>query len=187
MKKLIYLSALFVLVTFSSFAQTESNTPKFGLKAGYSSLDLRVKVEGVSVNDNADGFYIGAFGEFFIKEQFYFQPELLYANYSADGESSDVLFLPLLLKYKPANKIGLLFGPQLDFLLNEEDTDFLKTLGFGLALGAAYEITDNFIIDARYSFGLNDRFKSFDDEFGDFFGNVKANLNYFQIGLAYRF
>lgn len=185
MIRFIYLSAFLVLISFSnSFSQSvpDFNSLKFGLKAGYSSISARVSANDFSVSNNGNGFYIGAFGEFFIQNQFYFQPELLYANFSDDGESSDVLILTLLFKYKPAKKIGLLFGPQFDFLLNEEDTRDLKILGIGVAVGAAYEITDNIILDAKYSFGINDRLQDSND-----FNNLKAKISYFQIGLAYRF
>lgn len=185
MIKLIYLTAFLTLISFNnSFSQSEPdfNSLKFGFKAGYSSLSARVIANDFSVSNNGNGFYIGAFGEFFIQDQFYFQPELLYANFSEDGQSSDVLILPLLFKYKPAKKIGLLFGPQFDFLLNEEDTRDLKILGIGVALGAAYEITDNIILDTKYSFGVNNRLKNSSD-----FNNVKAKISYFQIGLGYRF
>jgi len=184
MIKYIYLSVFLLLISFKSFSQTESDfsSLKFGFKSGYSSISAGVIANDFSVSNNGNGFYIGAFGEFFVQNQFYFQPELLYSNFSEDGDSSDVLILPLLFKYKPTQKIGLLFGPQFDYLMNEEDTRELKILGIGVAIGAAFEITDHIILDARYSFGVNNRLQNSND-----FNSVKAKLNYFRIGLGYRF
>jgi opacity protein-like surface antigen len=187
MKKVLSIFALTILMVVNSQAQNESDSntgPKFGVKAGFSSLAFKIKVEGTSVNEDISGFYIGGFAEFFLSENFNLQPELAYASYSEDGESSDVLLLPIMLKYKANDKFGILAGPQFDYLLNEVDAEGLKRLGFGLAIGVSYDITENIIIDARYSFGLNDRI----EDLGDFDGfDVKAKLNYLQIGLGYRF
>ncbi|TPV33431.1 PorT family protein [Paucihalobacter ruber] len=187
MKKFQLFIALMLFMALNAQAQNESNgntSTKFGLKGGFASLALKVDVEGTNVNEDVSGFYLGGFAEFYLSDNFNLLPELTYARFTEDGESSDVLLIPVLLKYKPNERFGLLAGPQFDYLLNEEDSEGLKRLGFGLAVGASYDITDNVIIDARYSFGLSDRI----DDLGDFDGfDVKAKLNYFQIGLGYRF
>lgn len=90
-----------------------------------------------------------------------------------------------MFKYKANNEFSILAGPQFDYLLNEDDSEGLKPLGFGLAVGASYDITENVIIDARYSFGLSNRVEDNIEEFEGF--DVTAKFNYFQIGLAYRF
>ena len=195
MKKLF----LFVAFTFLAFnginAQEDLNTTKettFGVKAGYGSVALRVSVDGNSVTEDVSGFYIGAFVEFSISDKFGIQPELNYASYSDDGANSTILILPILAKYNANEQFSLFAGPQFDYLANEEDAQGLKRLGLGLALGAAYDITENFIIDVRYSFGLTDRI---DDDFFEFSGldpqlaglDVETRFNYFQIGLGYRF
>lgn len=93
------------------------------------------------------------------------------------------LLLPILFKYKPVNELGLYAGPQFDYLLNEEDSELLKRLGLGIALGLSYDITKNVILDTRYTFGLLNRLED-----NDFFReNINVVFNYFQIGLAYRF
>ena len=89
-----------------------------------------------------------------------------------------------MLKYKANDEFSLLAGPHFDYLLNEDDREGLKPFGFGLAIGASFDITENVIIDARYSFGLSDRVDDI-EEFEGF--DVTAKFNYLQIGLAYRF
>lgn len=178
-----------VVLTIMGIAAQDNSSPKseakFGIKAGYSSTTLRVSFEGNSVSDNISGFYLGAFGEFYLSEKIDLQPELHYANYSQDGESSAVLLVPVLFKYKANEKFSLLAGPQLDYLLNEEDAEGLNQLGFGVALGAAFDITENVIIDARYSFGLSNRIGG---DLAELEGmDITAKFNYFQVGLGYRF
>ena len=113
------------------------------------------------------------------------QPELNAGIYSEDGESTGILLVPILLKYNANEDFSILLGPQFDYFLNEEDSEGLKRLGFGLAVGAAYDIDENIVIDARYSFGLSDRIDDQLPGFEDF--SVKAKFNYFQIGLGYKF
>ncbi|WP_430468358.1 porin family protein [Winogradskyella ouciana] len=164
---------------------TASADQQFGLKAGYSSIISKVKVDGASGSDNVSGFYIGAFAEIELGDKFSLQPEITFANYSQDGESSSVLLIPILTKFKANNELGLYAGPQLDYLLNEEDAEGLKRVGLGLAIGASYDISDDVFIDTRYTFGISDRLDGDLEGFEDF--NVKAKFNYFQVGLGYRF
>lgn len=188
MKKLFLYTCITLLSIMVVNAQDDSNTSsnqQFGLKAGYSSFIAKVKVDGASGSDNVGGFYIGAFAEFELSNKFNLQPELTFANYSQDGESSSVLLIPILAEFKANNELGLYFGPQLDYLLNEEDSEGLKRLGLGLSLGASYDISDDVFIDTRYTFGISDRL---DGDLEDFEGlTIKAMLNYFQVGLGYRF
>jgi opacity protein-like surface antigen len=188
MKKIVSLFAFTFLLVVNAQAQDETSSksePKFGIKAGFTSIALNVEVEGTSASENFSGFYIGGFAEFYLSEKLNLQPEVGYASYSEDGENSDVLLVPIMLKYKANDEFSILAGPQFDYLLNEDESEGLKPLGFGLALGASYDITENVIIDARYSFGLSDRVKEDIEEFEGF--DVTAKFNYFQIGLAYRF
>jgi opacity protein-like surface antigen len=188
MKKLYIISAILVFGILNASAQDEPINPtkfNFGLKAGYSSVILKIKVDDISVSDDLSGFYFGIFGELSLSENFGLQPELLYSTYSQNGESSGVLQLPVLMKYLPHERLAIVAGPQFDYLLDEEDSGGLNQFGAGIALGASFDITENLIIDARYSFGLTNRID------GDLEGleglDVKNYFNYFFIGLGYRF
>jgi opacity protein-like surface antigen len=186
MKKLVSLLAVTLLLSVSLQAQESSSTnpePKFGIKAGFTSIAVRASYQGSSASESSSGFYAGLFADFYLSENFNFQPELTYARYTEDGESSEVLMVPLLFKYKPIAELGLLAGPQMDYLLDELDGDFIKRFGFGIALGLSYDISENVIIDSRYTFGLSNRLE--DNPFVA--ESVKVVFNYFQVGLAYRF
>lgn len=190
MKNIRLLSTIIAAIVFTNLgAQDEdavNTNTNFGLKAGYSSLALKVSVSGGgSATEDLTGFYFGGFAEINFSEKFALQPELLFANYSEDGESSGVLLIPVLAKYKANEQFSLFAGPQFDYLTNEEDSEGLKRLGLGFAIGAAFDINENFILDARYSFGLTDRIDGNIDDFDGF--DVEARFSYFQIGLGYRF
>ena len=188
MKKLYFIAAILMfglLKVSAQDEQTKSNEFNFGIKAGYTSAILKVKVEDVTASDNVSGFYIGAFGELSLSEKVCFQPELIYSSYSQDGNSSGILQVPLLIKFLPDERLAFLAGPQLDYILDKEDSAGLKQFAAGVALGASYDITEELIIEARYSFGLTNRLD------GNLEGienlNIKSYFNYLFIGLGYRF
>ena len=178
MKKSLIVAAITVL----GFTTVNAQEPAFGLKTGFNSLSLRASADGVSASESASGFYVGAFGDFQISEKFNIQPELQFISVSEDGESSSVLALPIMAKVNVAEKFSILAGPQLDLLL-DEDADGIKKFGIGLGAGLAYDITDKFIIDARYVLGLSNRLE--DNNFGGV--EVDTKFNYVQFGLGYKF
>ena len=185
MKKLLFFIVLIVMC-YNVNAQDQptnySGDNSFGVKAGFTSLSISASTSGVSVSEDASGFYAGIFADFSLSEKFSIQPELLYVNISESGESSGFLLIPILAKVKITEEFGVLAGPQLDILLDEDSAGFKKT-GVGLAAGLEYYFTENIFIDARYSFGLSDRLGDFDTDGVD----VKLKFNYFQAGLGYRF
>lgn len=108
-----------------------------------------------------------------------FQPEALYAmkgaKYEEGGDSITFKFaylqIPLLLRMQPQGSNFFLYGgPDLGFKLSskaegesdggsvEIDVDDVKSLDFGLTLGAGLAL-EKFSLEARYTMGLS----SFDD------------------------
>ena len=189
MKKILFIAVLSVSVMFNGYGQddtdTDSKSSSFGIKAGYSSFIAKVKVDGASGSDNVSGFYVGILSEIELSDKFNLQPELLFANYSQDGANSSILFLPILAKFKANDELGLYAGPQVDFLLDEEDADGLKRVGVGIAIGASYDISEEIFIDTRYTFGVSDRLDGDLEGFEGF--DIKTRFNFFQVGLGYRF
>lgn len=186
MKKYITSTLLFALFTCVITAQDDSDTTNsttFGARGGYSSLTLKVSADGGgSASEDVSGFYLGVFADIELSEKIELHPEINFGSYSEDGESSGVLLVPVLFKYRANEEFSLLAGPQFDYLTNEEDAEGLKRLGFGFAIGASYDISDKVIIDARYSFGITDRIDGDLDGF-----DVEARFHYLNIGLGYRF
>jgi len=174
-----FVIALLAILTVTTVNAQE---PSFGLKAGFNSLSIRVSAEGVSASESASGFYLGAFGDFEVSEKFNIQPELQFISISEDGENSSFIALPIMAKYKASEKFNILVGPQLDLLLDEE-AEGIKKFGIGLGAGLAYDITEKFILDARYVLGLSNRLD--DSDLGGV--DIDTKFNYLQFGLGYRF
>jgi len=174
-----FVIALLAILTVTTVNAQE---PSFGLKAGFNSLSIRVSAEGVSASESASGFYLGAFGDFEVSEKINIQPELQFISISEDGENSSLIALPIMAKYKASEKFNILVGPQLDLLLDEE-AEGIKKFGIGLGAGLAYDITEKFILDARYVLGLSNRLD--DSDLGGV--DIDTKFNYLQFGLGYRF
>lgn len=185
MKKIMLFAAIAVF-TFSANAQDDEKVSAsiFGAKAGFNSTSLRVSFDGSSASESVSGFYLGVFGEFEVSEKFDIQPELQYVSVSEDGENSGFLLVPVLAKYNANDEFSILAGPQFDYLLDDEDGG-LNRLGLGLAAGLAYNINQNFVIDARYSLGLSNRTSDGIEDFEGF--DFKTTFNYVQVGLGYKF
>ena len=190
MKKsiLLFVTFLFLILNIQAQENTEEDSgnksqARFGLKAGFSSLSARVSSGGNSASSSTSGFYIGAFAEFYLSEQLDLQPELTYANYSENGESIDFLLVPILLKYDANEELSILAGPQIDYLLDSQAAEGTTRVGIDLGLGISYNISENVMIDARYTFGLSNRID--DPEFEN--TDIKGSFNFLQIGLAYKF
>ncbi|WP_347926337.1 porin family protein [Pontimicrobium sp. SW4] len=183
MKKSLLVAAMAVLGFTTVNAQDDGVTSsQFGAKAGFNSLSIRASADGASASESVSGFYLGVFGEFEVSEKFNIQPELQFISVSEDGENSSLLALPIMVKFKAAEKLSILAGPQLDLLLDEE-AEGIKKFGVGLGAGLAYDITEKFIIDARYVLGLSNRLE--DNDFGGV--EVNTTFNYVQFGLGYKF
>jgi len=102
--------------------------------------------------------------------------------------------IPLLLKYRVANKISLEAGPYIGFLASanvkvkvegygsqtDDAKNQLKSTDFGIGVGMNYEFSDVIFANARYQGGLTE---IGDSEAG---GNSVKN-SVFQIGLGFRF
>ncbi|WP_412560687.1 porin family protein [Winogradskyella sp. MIT101101] len=185
MKKITISAIMAFFSVIAINAQDDSNISstdfQYGLKAGYNSFIERFSLDGDSVSASGSGFYIGFFTDFSISEKFNFQPELLYVLVTHDNVNGDVLVLPLMGKYNIKENFSIQFGPQFDYIL-EKDTEGIKRLGLGLAIGAGFDISQDLFMDMRYSFGLTDRL---DEEYDNL--DAKFKINYLQIGLGYRF
>ncbi|MGS2726386.1 porin family protein [Psychroserpens sp. BH13MA-6] len=182
---LVFTIFMGLLIGHSQEATDNSSEMTFGAKAGFSSTVLRINVDNITVSEDVSGFYVGVFGDLSISEAFGIHSELLYGSYSQDGESTDILFLPILAQFHVNDRFHLMAGPQFDYLLDAEASEGLKRLGIGIGLGAAFDITEQLILDARYSFGLINRLNGDIAELND--TNVQAKFNYLFIGLGYRF
>ena len=117
------------------------------------------------------------------------------------------LNIPILAKYYVGDKFAVLAGPQFGILMSAKENyditetiagttdsysgsadakDFYKTLAVSFNIGAAFSITENIFVDARYNLGLSSIAKDFTDEFGDSTSaDIKNNVIQFSVGYKF--
>ncbi|MDO6820474.1 porin family protein [Zobellia sp. 1_MG-2023] len=136
---------------------------KFGGKAGINFTTwLGNDFDGVSAKV---GTYFGGIAEIPVMDDFYVQPELLFALQGADLGPSNVnlayLQIPVMGKYHITEEVAVELGPQVGFLLAdnwEEDLQFqdTKSIELGVNIGAGYRMDENFYFQFRIGVGLSE-------------------------------
>ena len=86
--------------------------------------------------------------------------------------------LPILGKFAISEKFNFQVGPQMVFSLEESVEDF-SNVEFDVAGGVGYDIDDDFFLEARYTFQINNSYTGSED--------VKVRGNYLTIGVGYKF
>ncbi|MDI9257431.1 porin family protein [Flavobacterium sedimenticola] len=177
MKKVIFTMAAVFALTFANAQDKKggSSDMKFGVKAGYINSNFT----GDYDTDATSGFYVGGLVDFSISEKFHVQPELLYSMEGAKDAALNFVRIPVMAKYYVMEGLNLQAGPQFGFVAGGDDIkDNVKSLDYGLGIGAGYELESGLFFDARYNLGLAN--------ISDIDG-VDANTTSFQVGLGYRF
>ena len=150
------------------------NAQNFGLRAGADFATAKAKFEGYNLSENETGFYIGAFTTLNVSESFKLRPEVNYISI----QDLDQIQVPILAEIGLADKFNALAGPSFGFLLDSEEGS--KSFNFGLDFGLSYDITEQFLVEARYSLGLSNLF---DDNYGD----ATLKLHGLFVGIGYIF
>ncbi|MEY8761507.1 outer membrane beta-barrel protein [Chryseobacterium tongliaoense] len=173
MKKLYFL--LITFISGLSFAQVTFNP---GIRAGLNIAKFTESDRGVYnwFDDDDDpfesglqkektdfiaDFYIGVFGNIRFTKFYALQPEL---NYSRQGskiklgnETYDpkVSYMSFQLVNKfYFNKFNVHVGPSIDFVIDNKGFELSNNVDLGFLLGAGYDITPNFGIEARVKKGI---------------------------------
>lgn len=193
LKKLFF--TFIILFGLSTNAQNEF---KLGVKAGvnYSGFN----VNGASSYTNGFGFLGGLIGEYELSGKISLQPELIFSQKTGArgipgipaGIRSDLSYIdiPLNGKYYIFDGFAVEFGPQFDFLINDETTtEFYtsnhneyptdletKPIQISLNIGLSYKIVDKYLLQFRYSHGLSNIFE-----------NIDAKNSVFAFSLGYYF
>lgn len=175
--------AIVLLTILGSIAGLNAQTLKFGLKAGANFANMESNtIEGSTYTN----FHFGAMLEVKLLENLSLQPELVYSSQGTkvdeaafDDINYNYITVPVLAKfYLTKNKLSFEAGPQFSFLVNENVANQFEgeTFDFGLAGGLGYNITDHFLIQARYVAGLTEANK-----------NAEVKNRTIQLSLGYRF
>ena len=170
MKKLLLCAVIAVFGMSSMNAQEV----KFGVKAGADFASMKTKGGGFSVTASETGFYVGAFAEIGISDAFAFQPEVLYVSVN----NNDHISMPLMAKFGVSEKFDVLAGPALGIFLDAPNGR--KSFNYGIEAGAAYDITEELFVEARYNIGLANLIENAPS-------GVSNKLSGFFVGLGYRF
>lgn len=204
MKRLILITGLFALFSFSAKAQLFS--VDYGAKLGLNLANL----SGVEGNNSIKpGFHAGLFTELGFGS-FAIQPEVVYSiqgtqeKIDMDEASGTVkvnlgyVNFPVMAKYYIADGFNIQAGPQLgilataktkfsaksggeDFSESEDIKDEIKSTDIGASFGLGYKVPlVGLQIDARYNLGLTD----INAVGGD--GDAIKN-NVIQLSVGYRF
>ncbi|RZJ67757.1 MAG: PorT family protein [Flavobacterium sp.] len=179
MKKLIFCAcAMFAF----GFANAQSETVKFGVKAGFVHTNLVADdLDGADDfdYDSKIGGYIGGLVDLPISGNFHLQPELLFVAEGADQVSLIYARIPVLAKYYIIQNLALQAGPTFGILLDAEDNadDYLKRGDVALTGGATYEFDFGLFVDARFNAGLLN--------ISDVGGEIRTAS--FMVGAGYRF
>lgn len=177
MKKSLLLFALF-LTSLYGFSQDAL----YGVRAGYniSNLDFEDDFATLVDHSHRNGFAVGFFAEYSVSNKVSIAPEIQFSAEGSKQESLriDYIQMPILVKFKVTDKLAIGVGP-LASLKGHEYQDGFKNFSFSGIGGLEYLISDEFFIDARYSYGLTN---VFDDEVG-----VEAKNANIQIGFGVKF
>ncbi len=176
MKKITFLSLFMVLGLITANAQENL---RFGLTAGFVNAGVRLETPLIDGSSDSSGFYFGAVADFKLSDQFSLEPKLTYTQFREQGEKSDFLQLPIMVKFYPINDLGfnVQAGPQITYTLEEVADDFTK-LNIGLGAGLGYDFLEDFFVDARYHFQLNNYYTGSAD--------ITSKINFFTVGVGYK-
>lgn len=214
MRKLII--TVTAILCLTAFASAYGGDFQYGVKLGstLSSIRMTDRVYNHIDPDKPDiwfhyfthklGLSFGAFGGLYVSESIYLGIEPGYvikgANFS-DGNAKlnlSYLNLPVIVKYKVSDRIGILAGPEfstpvtatLDYNGLEIDMKEFYDTGMetSVLLGVEYEATDQFALGLRYSYGLTKISETiWYDETGEVLGAVKEFNEYLLFYLALGF
>jgi opacity protein-like surface antigen len=169
---------LIVSIVLLGFGNVNAQETKYGITSGFHRLTISSSALGLTLSQNASGFFVGFFADFNFSEKFNIQPEIHFASTYNEGESANEIIIPVMAKYMVSEKFNLQVGPQFDFIT--EESEGLNKFGVGLGFGFGYDFSDKLFVASRYSLGLTNRIQDASEDFS-------SKFNTFQIGLGYRF
>lgn len=201
MKKIFIITCLITFPFLYAFSQI-----KVGLKTGFDFGN--VKFPAPSDTKTSVAIYGGLKTEIILGKKFIVQPELLYSQkgfaFSPLGTSKggnvsiNYISLPLLVGYRPIDKLTVSAGPEFNYLINAKShiegvsndlSAVYKKFDVGIDLGVAYQLLNSIGIEVRYCYGLSylAEGKQLDSQ-GNEIGKIKQGKNrVLQAGLFYVF
>ncbi|TDE18121.1 porin family protein [Dyadobacter psychrotolerans] len=160
MKKLLFVVTMCLVGTYS-FGQTFSFGPKAGINvSNYSGGDIN--------SDAKVGYHLGGMLNFGFCKIFCIQPEVLFSTQGAKVENAgskkdfkiNYLNIPIMVKFRIANRFYIEAGPQTGFRLSENIPDqtinsFATKLDLSAGAGLGYQSDAGIGVGLRYLAGLS--------------------------------
>lgn len=161
MKKVVLFFA-FIIMSGSLFAFSPSG---YGLKGGVGISNITDGKESIGPKLSLT---FGGFAQFEFSKTFVFQPEVLLSFQGAESEDNPpykfnftYLNIPILIKYN-MQTWDVFAGPYIGYKLSAEaersglkvDLDKMKSLDYGLTIGADFMFGQNIGGDVRINYGI---------------------------------
>ncbi|UZO80255.1 PorT family protein [Aquimarina sp. ERC-38] len=179
---------LFVLIVFLSLFVANAQDSRYGIRVGANLSSISSDDIEEDAEDARIGVAVGFFAEYYVTNHISIQPELQFSSQGNKAEDLRVNYiqLPVIFKYNFNQVINLQLGPQAGLKIWEWEDNGLReanfnTINFAAVGGLGFNITDNFYIDARYEYGINNLYEQegIQREF-------KGNLTNIQLSIGYR-
>ncbi len=172
MKKIFLIVMLLAASIFTANAQSSH----WGLRTGLNFSSFG----GDAVSSDARvGFHAGAYYQYMATSSFALQPEFGFSLEGDSDRSFTNMNLALVGKLFITNKFPVEFGPQLGFILSDDNFNS-KAINVSLPLGASYQVGRKVSVGMRYVAGLS--------KVNDFGGeNFKITNNTLQLSAQIRF
>lgn len=181
-------------VNFSHFTKGDNYNNNYGNP--YSSGN-----NGVNFNSKTD-FYVGFYGALHLAKVYTLQPEIDYSNQGSTlnyidsnnisrSTKLDVSYLSIAVINKfTFNKFNVLVGPAVEFVVDEKNMTAENDIDLTFQLGAGYDITKNFGLEARIKKGIITSFysNSYYNNGSSYYSNSSDHTNVvFSVGATYTF
>ena len=162
-----------ILISFNSISAQAQDRLQMGLKAGINVSDYTGRWFEDRESFSRKSFHVGLVGELSLTSRWNLQPEFLYSEQGFGFRNEfqeelkinlNYLQLPVLVEYELVNGFFIQGGPQISYLLEEENrivylTHNYNKFDLSLGFGAEYKIK-NFYVYGRYNTGINRIFNS---------------------------
>lgn len=174
MKRIVFL----IVFAFFSFLNIQSQNffiqkSAFGIEGGYVMGEFTTESSEDDKIRSNNGIYGGLNSQFFIDQNIFIRPSIIFSY----AQETIWLHLPVFLKYYITDHVSLLAGPQGSIIVGMKTP--YHTSGIDFAAGAAFDITDNFYIEARYNFELtNSRLKDSEPSGNSRYNSIFAGIGY---------
>ena len=188
----------------SIVARQNAISKQLGIKGGMNVSTI--SDEGFDDTKSKVCYYAGVFMNVPVSESFSIQPEIIYNNLGSEVKTNlysqklnlNYITVPVMFQFKATPQFYLEAGPEFGFLVSadtkttwnnttsisaELDKEDYNNFNLGVGLGAGFDITKNFGINARYVAGFSDVTKPSSDPST----NAKNKNNTFQVGLNFKF